>query len=208
MNNITLYRHALSGHAHRVENFLSILNIPTTLVDVDLMGGEHLQPAFQQKNHFTEVPVIEDGDITLSDSNAILVYLATKYDDSRTWLPTNPNEAAEIQRFLSIAAGPIAFGVAKARLINVFGIDEDPAAAIEIAHSILASLNAFLQGRQWFVTEHPTIADITLYSYIAHAPEGNVSLSDYSNITRWLSDVENIKNFIPMQKTKVGFSAE
>ena len=75
-NPIRLYRFALSGHAHRVQLMLSLLQLPCELVDVDLAAGEHKTPAFLALNAFGQVPVIEDGDFTLADSNAILVYLA------------------------------------------------------------------------------------------------------------------------------------
>ena len=90
MSTITLYRHALSGHSHRVETFLSMLGLDTNIIDVDLANGAHKQADFLQKNSFGQVPAIDDGTVTLSDSNAILVYLANTYDDQKTWLPTNP----------------------------------------------------------------------------------------------------------------------
>ncbi|HYD65400.1 glutathione S-transferase N-terminal domain-containing protein [Azospirillum sp.] len=77
---IRLHRHPLSGHAHRVELMLSLLRLPCEPVDVDLRAGAHKRPEFLAKNPFGQVPVIEDGDVTLADSNAILVYLALRYD--------------------------------------------------------------------------------------------------------------------------------
>ena len=68
---IRLYRFALSGHAHRAELLLSLLNLPVELIDVDLVGGAQRQPEFLAKNPFGTVPVIEDGELTLADSNAI-----------------------------------------------------------------------------------------------------------------------------------------
>ena len=76
---ITLHRMALSGHCHRVELFLSLLGVPYRLVDVDLAKGEHKKPEFLAMNPFGQVPVLQDGDVTLGDSNAILVYLEAKY---------------------------------------------------------------------------------------------------------------------------------
>ena len=73
MSTIKLYRHALSGHSHRVQVFLSILGLNAELVDVDLANGAQRHPDFLKKNAFGEVPVLEDGNLTLSDSNAILV---------------------------------------------------------------------------------------------------------------------------------------
>ena len=64
---IRLYRSKLSGHAHRVELLLSLLALPVELVDVDLRAGAHKTPAFLAKNPFGQVPVIEDGDVTVCD---------------------------------------------------------------------------------------------------------------------------------------------
>ena len=110
MSKPKLYRHALSGHSHRVELFLSILNLEAELIDVDLLSGAHKQPEFLSMNRFGQVPVLEDGDAILSDSNAILVYLAKKYDPTDTWLPTDAITAAQVQRFLTVAAGQVSSG--------------------------------------------------------------------------------------------------
>lgn len=207
MSTIKLYRHALSGHSHRVETFLSILGLPADIVDVDLANGAHKQADYLAKNRFGQVPVLEDGSDTLSDSNAILVYLATRYDASRTWLPEDLVAAAEVHRFLSVAAGKIAYGPAAARLVNVFGATLDHDNAINTAHAVLADLDAHLAGRNWLVTEQPTIADIANYAYIAHAPEGDVSLEDYANVRAWLQRIEQLPGFVPMQATAVGLAA-
>lgn len=207
MSTITLYRHALSGHSHRVEAFLSILGLNADIVNVDLANGAHKQADYLEKNRFGQVPVLEDGENILSDSNAILVYLATRYDTSRTWLPEALLDAAEVQRFLSVAAGKIAYGPAAARLVNVFGATLDHEVAISTAHAILADIDAHLEGRDWLATEQPTIADIANYAYIAHAPEGGVSLTNYTNVLAWLQRIENLPGFVSMQSTTVGLAA-
>jgi len=207
MNNVKLYRHALSGHSHRAELLLSLLGLDATLVDVDLAAGEHKQAEFLGKNRFGQVPVLEDGDTVIADSNAILVYLATKYDTSKTWLPADPAAAAEVQRFLSTAAGQIAFGPAAARLVNVFGAALDHKRAIEVAHNVLGVLEIHLDGREWLVGNHPTIADVANYAYIAHAPEGDVSLDNYPNVRIWLDRIADLPGFVPMQVTAVGLAA-
>ncbi|MFT7688074.1 MAG: glutathione S-transferase [Candidatus Azotimanducaceae bacterium] len=204
---IKLHRHALSGHSHRVELFLSILGLESEIVDVDLANGAHKQVEYLEKNIFGQVPVIEDGDSVLSDSNAILVYLAAKYDDAKTWMPTNPQEAAEVQRFLSVSADKIAHGPAAARLVNVFGAALDHQQAIDTSHNILSTLNKHLAERQWLSTNRATIADLANYAYIKHAPEGDVSLDDYPNIQKWLARIENLTGFVPMQATKIGLAA-
>jgi glutathione S-transferase len=207
MSQLKLYRHPLSGHAHRAELFLSLLGLDPEIIDVDLMTGEQKKEAFLKKNIFGQVPVLEDGDSTIADSNAILVYLASQYDQEHTWLPIEPAKAAEVQRFLSIASGSVVQGPAIARLINVFGAKLDHAKAIETAHNILSTLDKHLEGRDWLAADHSTIADISNYPYIAHAPEGDVSLQKYPNVRAWLQRVEALPGFIAMQRSAVGLAA-
>ena len=123
------------------------------------------------------------------------------------WLPTDPVAAAKVQRFLSVAAGQVANGPAAARLVNVFGAALDHARAVEIAHSVLSVLDDHLEGRRWLVGGHATIADVANYAYIAHAPEGDVSLAAYPNVRAWLDEVEALPGFVPMQHTHVGLAA-
>jgi len=203
---IRLYRHALSGHAHRVQLFLSLLGLDHDLVDVDLVEGEHKQPQFLAKNVFGQVPVLEDGNITLADSNAILVYLARRYANE-SWYPTTPVEVARVQRWLSVAAGEINDGPANARLVTVLGADLDHERAKTIAHGLLETLERYLDGRSWLAASTPTIADIAGYSYIAHAPEGEVSLEPYANVLGWLQRIETLPGFVPMQARRVGLAA-
>jgi glutathione S-transferase len=207
MNTIRLYRHALSGHSHRAQLLLSLLGLDAELVNVDLAAGEHKQPAFLAKNRFGQLPVLEDGATVIADSNAILVYLAEQYDASNTWLPVDPVAAAEVQRFLSTAAGQTAYGPAAARLVNVFGAALDHKRAIEIAHNLLGVLESHLDGGDWLVGNNPTIADVANYAYIAHAPEGDVALDSYPNVRAWLGRIAALPGFVPMQATEVGLAA-
>lgn len=207
MNNIRLYRHPLSGHSHRAELLLSLLGISAELVDIDLAAGEHKKPEFLARNPLGQVPVLEDGEAVITDSNAILVYLAGRYDASNRWSPVEPEAAAEVQRFLSAAAGQLAFGPAAARLVNVFGAALDHKRAIAIAHNYLGSLEKHLAERDWLVTAKPTIADVANYAYIAHAPEGDVSLANYPHVVAWLRRIEALPGFVPMRETRVGLAA-
>ena len=203
---ITLYRHPLSGHSHRVELFLSLLGLPVELVDVDLMKGAHKEAAFLAMSPFGQVPVIDDGGVVLADSNAILVYLAKKYG-AATWLPADPVGAAEVQRWLSVAAGQIAFGPAAARLITVFGSRHDPSEVIGRARALFGVMEGVLAKAPFLTGAAPTIADVACYTYIAHAPEGNVSLGDYPHLRGWLARIEALPGFVPMRKTAAGLAA-
>ncbi|MPZ59182.1 MAG: glutathione S-transferase [Rhizobiales bacterium] len=204
---VRLYRHPLSGHSHRVELFLSLLGVPVELVDVDLAKGAHKSPEFLARNPFGQVPVLEDGDLVLADSNAILVYLAQRYDASRRWYRAEPAAAAGIQRWLSVAAGQLASGPAAARLVTVFKAPLDHDRAKSIAGQLFGILDRHLASRPFLSGEQPTIADIALYSYTAHAPEGGVALAPYPNVTAWLNRIEALPGFVPMQRTPVTIAA-
>ncbi len=202
---IRLHRFFLSGHSHRVELLLSLLKLPYELMDIDLVNKAHKQPAFLTMNPFGQVPVIEDGDITVADSNAILVYLASKYDDG-AWLPRDPAGAAAVQRWLSVAAGELAYGPAKARVVNLFKLPVQVDEAIACGHDLFSIMEGELKKTPYLTGATPTIADIANYTYIAHAPEGNVSLEPYPHLRRWLQRIENLPGFVPMERSAVGLA--
>ncbi len=202
---LKIYGFRLSGHSHRVELFAALADIPYEFVQVDLVAGEQKQEAFLRLNPFGQVPVLEDGETVIADANAILVYLAKKY--ASDWLPEDAETAAEIQRFLSTAAGEIRYGPAVARLITVFGAPLDADQAKNTANWALTRIETHLEGKEWLVAGKPTIADVALYSYTAHAPEGNVDLSPYPNVMNWLKRIEGLPSFIEMPATKAGLVA-
>lgn len=203
---LTLYHFPLSGHSHRARLFLSLLGQKVDIVDVNLAQGEHKSPAFLAMNSLGQVPVLKDGTTSIADSNAILVYLAKKTGRS-DWLPEAPHEAARVQRWLSIAAGEIAAGPASARLITLFGAKLDPEKTIAKAHAILKVMDEELARSDYLAGSRPTIADVAAYSYVAHAPEGNVALDDYGAVLAWIARIEALPGFVPMPASAVGLRA-
>jgi glutathione S-transferase len=195
---IRVFRHPISGHCHRVELYLSLLGLPHELVHVDLLKGEQKQPAHLALNVFGQVPVVQDGEHTLADSNAILVYLGEKYDTDARFYPRTPEGKAAVQRWLSIAAGQIAYGPAGARRVKLFGAKEDYEQALRITERTFGTLEAELSGRSFLVGEQATVADISLYAYVARAPEGGVSLEKYPALRAWLARIEALPGFVPM----------
>lgn len=202
-----LYHYPLSGHAHRAALFLSLAGIEHELIEVDLAAGAHKQPEFLALNAFGEVPVLDDDGTLIADSLAILVYVARKIGPSR-WLPTDPADEARVQRWLSVAAGKIAYGVCAARLITVFSAPFHADEVIERAHATLAVMEKTLQGQRWIAaTSDPTIADVALFSYVERAPEGNVDLSGYPRVRAWLRQIEGLPGFVPFKRTRAGLEA-
>jgi glutathione S-transferase len=202
-----LYHFALSGHAHRAALFLSLAGVPHEIVPVDLAAGEHKKPEFLALNAFGEVPVLDDDGVIIADSLAILIYVARKIGPSH-WLPADLAQEAEVQRWLSVAAGKIAYGACAARLVTVFDAPFRPDEVIGRAHATLAVIEKTLENRPWIAgTPLPSIADVALYSYIERAPEGNVDISGYPRILAWLRKVESLPGFIPFARTPAGLEA-
>lgn len=203
---IKVYSASISGHSHRARLFLSLLGLPFETVEIDLSLGEQRTPEFLRRNSFGQVPVIEDGELTLADSNAILVYLNERYAaDPARWMPSDPQGAARVQRWLSVAAGPLAAGPARARVIVLFGL----AASDEViaqSHKLLGVMEAELAEQPFLAGRTATLADVANYSYVAHAPEGNVSLEAYPRVREWLARIEGLPGFVPMAASPVGLA--
>ena len=202
-----LYYGPLSGHSHRARLFLSLLGMEYEPVELNLRAGDYKTAEFLRLNRFGEVPVLDDDGTIIADSNAILVYLAKK-SSATEWLPEDPVTAANIQRWLSVAAGKLAYGPCAARLITLFGYKMNADEAIARSHALLRVMDDELHDKKWIAgTVEPSIADVALYSYIDRAPEGNVDLAAYGNVGSWLRRVEALPGFFPFRKTKAGLEA-
>lgn len=198
---IKVYWSPVSGHAHRVTLFLSLLDIPFETILVDLKKGEHKEADYLQKHPFGQVPMIDDNGTLVWDSNAILIYLAKKYDGDNKWLPESPIEAARVQQWLSVAASQLYNGPATARVIKLLGRDLDYDLALAVSKKLLRVLENELESRAFLIGETPSLADIALYSYTFLAPEGEIDLTPYKHINAWLNRIEALEDFLPMQLT-------
>jgi len=204
INPIIHYRNPKSGHCHKVELFISLLGISYQNHDLDMVNGAHKSADFITKNPFGQVPVIVDGEYTISDSNAIIVYLADTYGSDYPWMGTTAIEKANVQRWLSVAAGELAKGPAALRLEYVFGANIDVSTALATAETLLNVMEGTLSiSKTYLATDSLTLADIAMYSYVAHAPEGGVSLQPYPAIQSWIKRIESLDNFIPMASSAI-----
>jgi glutathione S-transferase len=204
---LKLYRHVLSGHAHRAELALSLLGLPHELIDVDLAARAHKAPEYVARHPFGQLPLLDDDGHHVWDSTAILVYLASKYDKDGHWLPQDPAGRAAVQSWLSVASSLIAYGPAAARVAVLFRTGADTTEAIARAHGLFKVMEGELSRRPFLVGQRPTLADVAAYSYIANAPEGNVDLAPYPALQAWLARVEALPGFVPFPPSAVGLRA-
>ena len=198
---ITLHGTEYSGHAHRVALLLRMLEIPYRFANApaEVRGSAE----FLRLNPLGEIPVLQDGELVLADSNSILVYLVRRYAPGSHWLPDEPVAAARVQRWLSIAAGEVMYGPAIARRIVQWNYPADHGRAVAIAGRLLRFMEAHLAHRAYLAGEQATIADLACYSYTAHAPEGGIPLEPYPAVRRWHARIEALPRFQPMPPSPI-----
>ena len=198
-----LYDYVLSGSCYKVRLFLSMIGKDFETIPVDYYpGGEHKAPEFLEINPLGQIPVLRDGDLTLRDAQAILVYLAGRYDTGRTWYPEDAETQGQIAMWLSFAGGEI-MNSSAARLHDMlfydFDIDKVRAAA-RAAFRVLDDhlTEREIDGADWIVGDVPTIADIACFPYVALSGDGGIPLDDYTAIRRWIARFKTIPGFTIM----------
>ncbi len=192
-----LYDLELSGNCYKVRLFCALLGLELEFEPIDFMAGAHKASPLIDMNPFGEIPVLEDGEIVLRNSQAILVYLARKYG-GESWLPADPVEMARVVSWLMVAENEIARGPNDARLHDKFGFPLDIDKAREKAARILDLLEAHLSKNDWLALDRASIADIACMPYVALGPEGGVSLEPYPAIRAWIDRIKALPGFIAM----------
>jgi glutathione S-transferase len=194
---IRLYDFDLSGNCYKIRLLLNILGIEYSKVAVDFVNREHKNSAYLKLNPFGEIPIFEDGGLRLRDAQAILTYVAGKYDGTRRWWPSDPAAQGKIAQWLSTGGNEI-MSAAGARLVKILNYDLDLVRQQARAHATFAILDAHLSDRKWLELDHPTIGDIACFPYTALAGEVGISLDPYANIRRWIRAMRTVPGFIPM----------
>lgn len=198
-----LYDHVLSPNCYKVRLFAALLGIELTLKPLDIHPGhENRSPAFLALNPAGTVPVLRDGDFTLTDSAAILVLLAARH--GRGWLGDgSPEAAAAVQQGLAFAErlnGSLGAARAQDMLMAPTG---DLAALQRAGRDDLRALEARLsaariRGQGFVAGQGPTIADIACFPQVALAPDGGVTLAPYPAIRLWMRRVRSLPGFVEM----------
>jgi glutathione S-transferase len=199
-----LYDYVLSGNCYKIRLLASLLNLKFETVPVDFYPGrEHRSPAFRELNPLGQIPALEDDGIFLRDAQAILVYVANRYDATKQWWPANdPVKVGQVQQWLSFA-DQITATASAARLHDMLGYELDVGAARSGACRLFRVLDDHLieqefEGRSWIVGDAPTIADIACFPYTALAADGGIELTPFKAVQRWLRAVSDLPNFIAM----------
>ena len=197
---MTMHGMAISGNCYKLRLLFEQLGLPHRWVEVDSVHGETRTPEFLAKNPNGRVPVLEleDGR-TLSESNAILCYLA----DDTPFLPADRWQRAKVMQWLFFEQYSHEPYLAVARFIQFYlGLPEDRLDEYKKlqkgGHKALRVMEKQLQLTPYLVGDEYSIADVALYAYTHVAHEGGFDLSGYPAIQAWLKRVASHPRHVTM----------
>ena len=202
---IKLYDYELSGNCYKLRLLMGMLGVQYEAVPIDFYPGrEHKSDWFLKINPLGQLPVLDDDGLVLRDAQAILVHLASNYDQTGRWYPADrPRLLGLINQWMAFADGITATASA-ARLHDGLFYDFDIDVCRAGAHRLFRILDEHLwfQERQdgaWICpADHPTIADIACFPYVILSEEGGVARQDYPAIRRWTDRVKRLPGFTVM----------
>jgi glutathione S-transferase len=191
-----LYDYAASCNCYKVRLLLAQLGIAYERVAVDIFAGETLTDEYLAINPARTTPVLETGGRYLTESNAILLFLA----QGTRYLPDDPFELAQAAGWLIYeqtdvvpTIGGLRFRLLTQRLV---GSDRDAVRRRNGSLEVLRLLDEHLTTRDFFVGDGYTIADIAVYGYTHLAHEAALDLEPYESFRAWLARVEGQPGFV------------
>jgi glutathione S-transferase len=187
-----------SINAYKVRILLSILNLPYEMEDIDMYGGEHKREPFLSLNPFGQMPAMQDGEFTIADSHACLVYLARKYDKFESWLPADAQSLAKVCEWLSKSANEVHQGPwmkrAKIRRPDAIKLSDEEIDAR--CDHVLGIMDRHLADCAWLALSDPSIADLSCFAPISMLKVSNYDTDKWPNVTRWLNAIRKLPGAI------------
>lgn len=160
----------LSPNPSKVALLLEELGLDYEPVPVDTRRGQQFEPAFLAVNPNGKVPAIVDGDVTVFDSNAILLYLAEK---ASRFLPTDAAERGPLLSWLMFVATGIGPFSGQAVHFRHFAPESVPYARERYAYEVhrhYEVLDGHLAGRQYMIGDTYTIVDMGVWGWARMLP--------------------------------------
>jgi glutathione S-transferase len=211
-----LYMHPVSNASRPVRLFIAENKIDVEEQIVDLMTGEHYKEPYASLNPNRLVPLLEDGDLRLSESSAILKYLASKYD-----LPTYPKDLQKRAKvdemmdwFNTQFYRDYGYGLTYPQIFahHKRPSDEMQAGTIawgkERAAGWFKVLNDYWLGpqKQYLCGDQITIADYFGASLATLGEVIRCDFSAYPNVERWLNNMRKLSSWKNVNEAMAGFS--
>jgi glutathione S-transferase len=210
-----LYYHPVSTTSRPVLLFIQENNIPAELQVVDLMTGEHMKPPYSGMNPSKLVPMIEDGDFRLTESSAILKYLAEKTNSPA--YPKDLKERARVNERMdwinTQLCRDLAYGLVYPQIFPNHKRPSDEhqkgqlAWAQERAKGWMKVLDESLVGKQKYLCgDQITIADYFASSFVSLAEFIRADFSPYPNLKRWYERMKGLKTWNKVHEVFYGFA--
>jgi len=176
----------------RVRWTLQELDVDFEAITVDLLAGEHRSPAFLQINPAGKLPVLVDGDMVLTESVAIVLYLAEKYRD-KGLIPIDAQQRAQMIRWLLFTTTELEQPLWRiARHTSVYPDNKrlpgELALAREDFTEMASVLDEHMRGRQYVVGDTATIADFVLAYTLDWATMARV-LNGFPRLEAYVDDM-------------------
>ena len=204
MTEFTLYNYVLSGNCYKIRLMAALLGVTYQTRAVNFYPGfEHKSEEMLALNPAGTLPVLTAGDVVLTETNAMLAWLALNHDPTGNWFPAaDPVLGPEIQNWLAFSSR-LTNSAGLARLHAILQWPVDPEAVGKSALKDLRELELYLtdrvlEGRTWLVGEHPTIADIACFPYVALSPDAGLEHDGHPAIRNWLYAVRSLPGFVTM----------
>jgi glutathione S-transferase len=190
-----------SGNSFKVAFFLRVLRQPWEAVFVDYMNGLTREASWrEQTNEMGEAPVLDDGPRRLTQSGAILTYLARKHG---AYGGKDEDEQQEVLRWLLFDNHKFTSYFATYRFMKSFGATApDPAIMAWLkgrADGAFAVVEKHLASHPFIVGDAPTIADFSMSAYLHYPSEesGYVFTQSHPNIAAWLARLRQVEGWAP-----------
>lgn len=186
-----LYCFGESGASYKVALTLALAGVEWEPVFVDFFNGEARTPAFRAINEMGEVPVLVDGDTTLTQSGVILDYISSKTGKLGG---KSAAERREVLRWVFWDNHKFSGVIATTRFLsNFLPEDKRPAGVIPFQQGRLKAaytiLNDHLANRPWVAGAALTIADLSLCGYLYYPEPYGFDRKDWPHIDAWLDRI-------------------
>lgn len=199
MSEFTLYCFAESGNSYKVALMLQLCGADWKPRGVEFFKGETRTDDYRAVNVMGEAPVLvhhrPDGDFTLSQSGAILIYLSRHFG---RFGHKSEAEEYEILRWILFDNHKLTSYTATERFMRHFRKKVgDPAAEFIYtrAKDAWKILDAHLTGRDWVAADRPTIADLSLCGYLFWPEQIDADWTEYPSIKAWLERVRSLEGW-------------
>jgi GSH-dependent disulfide-bond oxidoreductase len=180
----------------KITIFLEETNLPYDIVPVDIGAGDQYEPEFLKISPNNKIPAIVDPDgpggepISLSESGAILIYLAEKTGE---FLPESPRERYLVLQWLMFQMGHVGPMLGQAHHFRAYAPEKIPY-AIERYTNEAARLYRVMDRRlseaEYFAGDEYTIADMSIFPWLVSHERQGQDLDDYPDLKRWYEGME------------------